>query len=110
MAAGSLWLPTMLWLGTVPWRIRDAHLDQLATDEGRVWGFLGLTLVTIGALLTVANWLSVLAHGDRHTAARTVVVVRVASWAAFVTLLLMAIWIESTWGRECWRTCAPFPN
>jgi hypothetical protein len=100
----------MAWLGTVPPRIRNAHLYRLKTGEGLGWFWLGLTLVAIGLLLALATWLSVLAHGNRHTAARTVIVVRIASWAAYAILFLAAVWIEGTWGRECWRTCAPFPN
>lgn len=110
VAAGLVWLATMVWLGTVPGRIRDAHLYRLRTHEGLLWAWVALTLVAIGALLALAQWLSVLAHGNRHTAAKAVVVLRAVTWIVFGVLFLTAIWIEGAWGSECWRTCAPFPT
>jgi hypothetical protein len=110
VTAGLVWLPTMVWLATVPARIRDAHLDRLVTGEGLLSFWLGLTLLAIGVLLGIAHWLSVLAHGNRKKAARLVMAVRILSWTAYLVVFSAAIWIEGTWGRECWRTCEPFPN
>ena len=110
LCAGVIWLPTAVWMTSVPARVRDAHLDRLVTGEGLVWFWLSLSLLAMGLLLGLATWLSVLAHGNRRTAARAVVVARVVTWTVYCALLLGAMWIEGTWTRECWRSCAPFPS